>query len=75
MGPFIGERDHRHSKEIWKKFFDASVDSIADWYGISREETLNLVSEKMDLGYVGYALFEAVRADLESRKTKILERV
>jgi len=74
MTPVIRKRDHERSEVVWQRYFKSSVDSICDWYGLSREEVLSLVAEKISLGYVGHEVFEAVRADLESRDTKILER-
>ena len=64
----------RSSREIWRRYFEAEVDAISDWYGISPEDVLDLVAEKMDLGFVGDHIFRAVKADLETRPTRILER-
>ncbi len=62
------------SRKTWKRYFEARVAVMVDWYGISEEEVRKLIAEKLDLGYHGDAVFEAVKKDLEMRATKILER-
>ena len=74
MGRFPGRRRAGSSREIWRRHFEAEVDAISEWYGISLEDVLDLVAEKMSLGYVGDSVFDAVKADLETRSTRIVER-
>ena len=62
------------SRKTWKRYFEARVAVMVEWYGISREEVLDLIAEKMELGYGGDAIFDAVKEDLETRVTRILER-
>ena len=70
----LDRRRPRRSREVWRKHFETSVEAISEWYGISQEEVLALVAEKMELGYIGDAVFDAVKADLDSRTTRIVDR-
>ncbi len=62
------------SKKAWRRYFEARLAVTAEWYGISKEEVLDLVACKMREGYTGDDVFDAVKRQLESRKTRILER-
>ncbi len=70
----ITRRGQPSARQTWKKYFEARVAVIAEWYGISREEVLDLVGEKMEQGNRGDSVFDAVKAELESRSTRIVER-
>lgn len=59
---------------MWRKYFEARVAVMAEWYGISREEVLGLVAAKMKEGLTGDGVFDAVKQELESRNTRIFER-
>jgi len=61
-------------RRTWRKYFEARVAVMAEWYGISKEEVLSLIAAKMREGLSGDAVFDAVKEDLEGRGTRILER-
>jgi len=61
-------------RRTWRKYFEARVAVMAEWYGISREEVLGLIAGKMREGFKGDAVFDAVKDHLEGRGTRILER-
>jgi len=62
------------SRRAWRRYFEARVAVMAEWYGISKEEVLGLVAGKMREGYAGDGVFDAVKQQLESRNTRIFER-
>lgn len=47
---------------------------MVEWYGISEREIMDLIAEKMGLGYRGDEVFDEVKRDLEARNTRIIER-
>jgi len=61
-------------RRAWRKYFEARVAVMAEWYGISREEVLGLIAGKMREGFTGDGVFDAVKQELESRNTRIFER-
>jgi len=48
---------------------------MVEWYGIPECEVLKLIAEKMESGYRGDEVFDAVKEDLEGRNTKIIDRL
>jgi len=70
----ITGKEEPPSKRTWRRYFEARIAVITEWYGLPRDEVLGLVAEKMELGYRGDAVFDAVKKDLEARRTKIIER-
>ena len=62
------------SKKTWKRYFEARVAVMVEWYGSSEQEIMRLIVEKMELGYRGDQVFDAVKEDLEGRSTKIVDR-
>jgi len=67
-------RSETPSKKTWKRYFEARIAVMVEWYGVPREEILALVAEKMELGFTGDAVFDEVKRNLESSHTRILER-
>jgi hypothetical protein len=47
---------------------------MVEWYGISEGEIMQLIVEKMELGFRGDEVFDAVKEELEGRSTKIVDR-
>ena len=62
-------------RRAWRRYFEARVAVMAEWYGISREEVLGLIAGKMREGLTGDGVFDAVKQELESRNTRIFERI
>ena len=47
---------------------------MVEWYGISEGDIMQLIAEKMEMGYRGDEVFDAVKEELEARNTKIVDR-
>jgi len=67
-------RGRTPGRETWKRYFEARVAVMVEWYGIPECEVLGLITEKMEMGYRGDEVFDAVKEDLEGRSTKIVDR-
>jgi hypothetical protein len=69
-------KEHREtsSRKTWKRYFEARVAVMVEWYGISECEIIRLIAEKMEMGYRGEEVFDAVKEELEGRSTRIIDR-
>jgi hypothetical protein len=70
----LHRKDETPDRRAWKKYFEARVAVLAEWYGVPREEVLTMVAEKMALGFSGDAVFDIIKEELEARRTRIVER-
>jgi hypothetical protein len=61
-------------RKTWRRYFEARVAVMVEWYGLPEEEILTLIAEKMEMGYRGDDVFDEVRKELEARTTRIVER-
>ena len=74
MGLLARLRREPNGRRTWKRYFEARVAVMVEWYGIPEEDILCMIAEKMELGYRGDDVFDQVKKELEASSTRIVER-